>query len=371
MIVSPAAVKKYGAEFGTPNGFSGIGAGPFVVESYKPKEAVVLKKNTSYYNQPVYLDGVRFVQLATGDATYEALKANTLQMAFLREPQVVDAARKDGYPGFKNFQQAGNILLFNLGASVTCAGGKPEPVCAGKPDGPGRSESVTKSLTVRRALIAALDPKAINERVYQGKGIVDGRLFKKDFPWYSEDAASFQYDPQLAKQLVGEAKAEGWNGKVRILCANTEAGKNTALVAETMWRAVGIEVESNTQLPTPDQVLQVTNKKDFDVSCWGYSIGHDEGSVNTLNSNLRTPGSATRAGYSSPEMDALIAEARRAASDDQKKAIYKKVQDLYVKDAVGYPFNAVEEYIAWNKKIHGPIGSQQTVVHLDKTWIEK
>lgn len=371
MIVSPTAVKKYGADFGTPNGFQGIGAGPFIVESYKPKEAVVLKKNSGYHNQPVYLDGIRFVQLATGAASYEALKAGTLQVAFLREPQVVDAAKKDGYPGFTNFQQAGNILLFNLGATVNCSGGKPEPVCTGKPDGPGKSDAVTKSLKVRQALIAALDPKAINERVYEGKGIVDGRLFKKDFPWYSEDAASFKYDPELAKRLVGEAKAEGWNGKVRILCANTEAGKNTALVAETLWRAVGIEVESNTQLPTPDQVLQVTNKKDFDVSCWGYSIGHDEGSVNTLNSNLRTPGSATRAGYSSPEMDGLIAEARRAIDDDQKKAIYKKVQDLYVKDAVGYPFNAVQEYIAWNKKVHGPIGSQQTVVHLDKTWLER
>jgi peptide/nickel transport system substrate-binding protein len=371
MIVSPTAVQKYGAAFGTPTGFEGIGAGPFVVSSYRPKEAVVVKKNPSYYNGPVYLDGIRFVQLATGAATYEALKSNTLQAGFLREPQVVDAARKDGYPGFTNFQQAGAILLFNLGASINCVGGKPEPVCTGKPDGAGQSESVTKSLKVRQALIAAIDPKIMNDRVYQGKGTVDGGLFKKEFPWYSADAATFKYDADAAKKLVAEAKAEGWNGKVRILCANTQAGKDTALVAETMWKSVGIEVETNVQLATPDQVLEVTTKKNFDVACWGYSIGHDEGSVNTLNSNLRTPGSATRAGYSSPEMDGLIAEARRASTDEQKTAVYKKVQDLYVKDAVSYPFGAIEEYVAWSKKVHGPVGSQQTVVHFDKAWIEK
>ncbi|HEX7095270.1 MAG TPA: ABC transporter substrate-binding protein, partial [Acidimicrobiales bacterium] len=169
MIVSPTAVQKYGADFGTPLGYEGAGAGPFVVESYKPKESLVLRKNPNYYGGEVYLDRVTFVNIVGAANTYEALKAGTLQMAFLREASVVAQAVDEGYEGYMNIQQGGGIIAFNHGAVVTCRDGKPESVCAGKPDNTQvATPSPLSSLTVRRALIAAIDPDVLNERVYNG-----------------------------------------------------------------------------------------------------------------------------------------------------------------------------------------------------------
>lgn len=371
MIVSPAAVAKYGKDFGSPTGYEGAGAGPFKVASYKPKEELVLAKNPAYHGGDVYLDRVTFVNILGAAPTYEALKAGSLQAAFIREAAVVAKAKDDGVQGFTNIQQGGSIIAFNLGATVTCSGGKPEPICTGKPDNTqAPTEAATRSLKVRQALIAATDPKVLNDRVFQGKGITDGALFKSDFPWASSSASTFKYDLEAAKKAVADAKAEGWNGKVRFNCANTPENQATATAVEAMWKAAGIDVTVSANKSTGDHVQQYLVQKDFEAVCGGYNIGPDDGAVNTLNTNFKSPASGARWGYVSQEMDSLLTEARRAATDAEKKAAFEKIQNLYVKDAIAYPFAATIEFIGWSNKVHGMKPSQQTVVYLDKAWIE-
>jgi peptide/nickel transport system substrate-binding protein len=372
MIVSPAAVAKYGKDFGGPTGYEGAGAGPFTIESYKPKEALVLRKNAAYHGGQVYLDRVTFVNILGAAATYEALKAGTVQIAFLREAAVIAKATDEGYKGFSNIQQAGSVISFNLGATVTCVGGKPEPICTGKADNTtAATDAPTKSLKVRQALIAATDPQVINDRVFQGKGKSGSELFKKDFPWYSSDSASGKYDLDAAKKLVAEAKAEGWNGKVRLNCANTPENQNTATAVEAMWKAAGIDVTVSATKSTADHVTQYLVQKDFDAVCAGYNIGPDDGAVNTLNTNFKSPASISRWGYGSAEMDALLTEARKASTDDAKRDVFKRIQNLFTKDAISIPFAATNESILWDKKVNGVVPSQQTVVFLDKAWLSK
>jgi peptide/nickel transport system substrate-binding protein len=371
MIVSPAAVAKFGKDFGGPTAYEGAGAGPFKVESFKPKESLTLVKNASYHGGAVYLDRITFVNIVGGNGTYDALKSGNLQMAFIREAPIVARAKADGYDGFTNVQQGGGVISFNLGALVTCTGGKPEPICTGKSDGTtAATEAATRSLEVRQALVAAIDPKVLNDRVYQGQGKTSGELFKSDFPWYASGATAFKYDPEQAKSLIAAAKADGWNGKVRLNCANTPENQATATAVETMWKAVGVDVTASATKSTADHVTQYLVQKDFEAVCAGYNIGPDDGAVNTLVTNFRSPAAAARWGYNNPDMDAALSEARRAASDDQRRGAFQKIQDLFVKEAVAYPFSATTEMIAWDKRVHGATPSQQTVVFLDKAWIE-
>jgi peptide/nickel transport system substrate-binding protein len=370
MIVSPAAVAKYGENFGSPQGYAGAGAGPFTVEKYAPKEALVLAKNPTFYGGDVYLDRVTFVNVVGAAATYESLKADTLQMAFVREASVVAAAKDEGYDGFSNIQQGGAVIAFNLGATVTCAGGKPEPACTGKADNTqAPTVAPTTSLKVRQALTAAIDPEVLNQRVFKGEGMTSGELFKSEFPWYPDGSAAFEYDAAEAKELVQEAKAEGWNGTVRLNCANTPENRDAALAIETMWKAAGVNVTVSTDKSTADHVAQYLVQKDFDAVCAGYNIGPDDGSVNTLNTNFKSPGSVARWGYGSPEMDALLTQARKASTEDDKREVFGQIQDLYTENALAYPYGAIEEAIFWNDSIHGVVPSQQTVVFLDKAWI--
>ena len=112
-----------------------VGAGPFVVDSYKPKEALILKRSPTYWGGPAYLDSVKFVLIPGAQGTYDALKTRTLQVGFLREPQVIKTANDDKqFDLYTLMQGFGGIVLLNNG-QITCKGGLPAAVCAGKPDG--------------------------------------------------------------------------------------------------------------------------------------------------------------------------------------------------------------------------------------------
>jgi ABC-type transport system substrate-binding protein len=78
---------------------------------------------------------------------------------------------------------AGNSINMNSGIEVVCAGGQPANLCAGKPDGEKvKAKTATSDLRVRRAVAAAVDPKVINERVYQSTALPNSSPFANS-PW--------------------------------------------------------------------------------------------------------------------------------------------------------------------------------------------
>ena len=137
-------------------------------------------------------------------------------MAYLRTPEAVAKAKADKVQGFGEFLHGGGLYLFNLGVPVQCTGGQPAPTCTGKPDGPQPTTPPTAKLKVRQAIAAAIDPKVIDQRATNGTGLPGSELIQKDFRWYP-NVPGPKYDPEAAKKLVTEAKAEGWDGKVRLL----------------------------------------------------------------------------------------------------------------------------------------------------------
>ncbi len=187
MIPSPTALKKCD---GTKNpntcdfNLKPFGAGPFTVASFKPSEIIEMVRNPNYFGGQVYLDGVNFVTFLDigGEKTCDAYKTGTVQGAYLRVPTAVAAAKADKVPGLSLIDQAGETILLNEGVNVNCADGKPEPLCAGKPNGPTPTTPATAKLKVRQAVLAAYDSKTFNERVYQGQGARRHRTVPEEFP---------------------------------------------------------------------------------------------------------------------------------------------------------------------------------------------
>ena len=93
--INPTAIKAAGDAFNTTPGKAG--AGPFMLKSVKPGESMVFEKNPDYYGGQVLLDSITFVPETSGAASaYEALKAGTLDAAFLRAPDTIKRARDEG-----------------------------------------------------------------------------------------------------------------------------------------------------------------------------------------------------------------------------------------------------------------------------------
>jgi peptide/nickel transport system substrate-binding protein len=372
-VPSPTAVKACGATppRECPFNLSPVGAGPFVIDSFKPKEAITMTRNPNFYGGPVYLDGLKFVFIPGGAAAgLEALKAGGVQVAYLREPEPIDAAKEEEYPGYSNLQQNGANMLMNIGVTVQCAGGEPAAICAGKPDGPQVTDNPTKSLKVRQAIAAAIDTEVINERAYGGTGFPGTEFVQESFRYYS-GVEGPEYDPERARQLVQEAKQEGWDGRVRYFSSNVPSTVNRALAVKTMLEAVGITVELDSTKSTTDHVAQITVARDYDLTIWGSPQLEDSDlSWVVLDQALRSDSPANRVGYKSADMDRALLELKVASTDDAKKAAYSKISELLARDLPWLTEGAVEEYIAWQPEVQGIYANLATTVYFDKAWIK-
>jgi peptide/nickel transport system substrate-binding protein len=347
-----------------------VGAGPFVIGAFTPKESITMTRNTAYYGGDVYLDGLKFTNPgdAGGDKTYEGFKAGNFDVAFLRAPTAVAAAHEDKVTGYSAMQQGGGIFLLNTGVSVNCAGGKPEPACTGKPDGQTPTTPPTASVTVRQAIAAAIDPEVINERGNDGKGRPGSAIFQKEFRW-DPGVPGPKFDLEQAKKLVAQAKSEGWDGKVRLLYNNSPTAVNVGQAAQAMLKAAGIEADLDTSKDTTNQIVQVTVQKDFDVVGFGIAISNDDGALWALAQNFSSNSPSNRVGYKNPTVDKALTDLRAATSDDEKKTQFGVIATELTRDVPALVWSEIEEFVAWQPKVHGLEFNHSTSVHLDKAWI--
>ncbi|HUP73161.1 MAG TPA: ABC transporter substrate-binding protein [Acidimicrobiales bacterium] len=285
-------------------------------------------------------------------------------------PLTVATAKEDKVNGFSSIDQAGEIILMNQGVTINCLGGKPEPLCVGKPDGQTPTTPATANLKVRQAIAAAYNPTVFNERVYSGKGLPDTALFQSSFPW-DPGVAGPKHDLELAKKFVAEAKTEGWNGTVRVVFTNSANDQNAAVALEGMLRAAGINATVDTSKESTAQQQVVTTLKDFDMARWGTSIGPDDSAIWAIAQNLTSTSTSNRPGFKSTKVDQAVKDLRAAKTDDAKKAAYKVIAEEYNAQLPWINFTAVETLKAFSPKVHGVTASHRNKVYFDKAWMEK
>jgi peptide/nickel transport system substrate-binding protein len=349
-----------------------VGAGPFVLDSYKPKDSITVKRNPNYWGGTVYLDAVKFINLGDGgaDKTLEALRGGTAQVAFLRDAQAIAKARADKVPGLSAVQNAGAVAFMNVGLTANCVSGQPATYCAGKPDGPTPTNAPTRNVKLRQAIAAAIDPIVVDQRQNNGKGLPGSELLQKSYR-YSPNVPGPKFDTERAKKLVAEAKAEGWDGKVRYLCNNSPAGQNRALAYEAQLRAVGIEPIVDTTKDITAMTLQYTQQRDFDIVCAGMPLSSDGNATAAMIQNLSPGGAGNRTGWNNAAVGTALTALKAATTDDAKKAALKTISEEIVKDAPFTVDGAVEEFIAYNTKVHGLVQTSGTEIYFDKAWLEK
>lgn len=365
MIVSPTAIATLGESLNLNP--VGAGAGPFRIVSYKPDEAIVMEKNPDYWNGPVYLDGLRFVFIAGFAPRFEALDAGTLHAAFLRDAAVNARAKDAGYPGYSAIVHGAGWNI-NHGAPITCNGGKPEPACAGQPDGTTTSTNPPgRNPKVRQAIAAALDPEVINERVRDGKTAAGNALFNASFPW-DPGVEGPQVDLDRAKQLVTDAKAEGWDGSIELKCHN--GLPDLAIATQTMLQAAGMNVTVKNDYDIQAFIADALLNKNYEMACIGLAVSPNDGAYPALEQQLYSTSPTNRLGYANPAMDAALDKLRVAATDDERRAAFKAIAEIFSADVPIAVFEAVEEYVAFDPDVHGVVPTSNSVMLFDKTWIE-
>ena len=336
MVMAPAAYR------GGPEKFTPIGAGPFVMDEYKPAEELVLSANPDYWNGKPSLDEVRFVWLGSDDDRLSSLTDGTVDVANIRAPQTLEKARTDGFAGIMAPSGLGGLYWLN-----------------------NREGRAASDVRVRQAINYAIDPEVVAERVNGGAGLPGRNIYSPSAPYFSE-VETADFDAAKAKSLLAEAKADGYDGKLTYIGQSDQASQTQAVTVEAMLEAVGFEVQTDLLRNIADQTQRIYVTHDYDIAVSAMSVP-DEDPYSRLATNLNSQSPQNPSGYADPEMDRLIAELQ-GASGDEATDLLKQINELWQETVPGVAMGAGAFFVPWNDDVHGITSTSETLLLLGGAW---
>ena len=312
LIVSPAAVKKWGKDFGRhPSG-----TGAFKFKQWDSNSKVVVERNDDYWDGKPPLEAVVYRPITDANTRVAEMLSGGLDVMVEVPPDSM-AQFKDN-KSFKVYEQAGPHVWFLI---------------LNTKDGP------FKSKLIRQAANYAINKKAIVDDILQGTAQVAAGPTPPAFAWaYDDKLQPYPYDPAKAKALLKEA---GYDGQ-QVTFYVTEGGSGmldpvamgTAIQADL--EAVGMKVkietyEWNTFLGKVNPGID--GKADMAEMAW---MTNDPDTLPFL--TLRTGAFPDKGGfnsgyYSNPKVDALLEKARTSTDQAERAKLYKQMQGIVHDDA--------------------------------------
>lgn len=330
-----------------------IGTGPFMLDEYVLDQYVRLVKNPDYYEEGLpYLDAVEFKILGDEASKEAAIRSQSVDMAWFRDPRQAEALAGD-MPGLISAPGIPSRFIYirlNL------------------------CEEPFNDVNVRRAFSVAMDRQALVNTVIppQYGGSVSGFLAPSSpFAWTGDEHPYYTHDVEEAKNLLAEA---GYPDGITIdaykVVAANQLDVDGAQVLEQQWAEAGINV--TIQPMEVSQILSDWNSGNGKMIQVGVTWEPDPDNrfYNVFHSSSAV---AQAFCINDPELDDLLDRGRASNDRDERMEIYQAVQDriadqAYVLVNYGYPLR----WEIWADYVEGyhnvPSNSRW---HLRTSWLNK
>ncbi|WP_246486403.1 ABC transporter substrate-binding protein [Kribbella qitaiheensis] len=308
MILSPAAVSKLGANFST----APVCVGPFKFASRVAQNSIKVVKDPLYYDAAkVHLDAIEYRIITDSSIRSANLKSGDAQVADSLSSQDAPALQKDSNMSVLQSQSLG---YQGLTINVANANGVGNPLK--QLDTP-----IAKDPRVRQALEASIDRDALVKSIFNGLNTVGCSPIspKSEF---TSDAAQVcpAHDPAKAKDLLKQAGVST-PYKVSMITSNNPDSLRLAQALQAMVKEGGFDLVIK---PVEyASLLDQQDRGDFELLQLGWS-GRVDPDANIYNF-VGTTGSQNVAGYSSPDVDKLLTDARQAKDKAQRVQLYGQV----------------------------------------------
>jgi peptide/nickel transport system substrate-binding protein len=312
MVMSPAAIQARGEDFAA----APVCIGPFKFASRVAQDRIEVVKDPNYYDAAkVKADKIVYSIIADSTTRFNNLRSGDVEVLDRPAATDVDALQAD-----TNLRLLTSDSLGYQGITVNLANRdgltKPPAALTAPYAGPMASD-----VRVRRAFEMSLDREAINRVVFRGKYQPACGPITKSSP-YSSDAAQkcAEHDPAAAKQLLADAGVTT-PLKVSLVVANTPDGRRLGEAIQAQAREGGFDVQLQ---PTEfSAALDATDAGKYQMFAIGWSGRVDpDGNITTF---LTTQGAQNIAGYSDPEVDQLIAQARATNDEGRRRDLYGQI----------------------------------------------
>jgi peptide/nickel transport system substrate-binding protein len=294
-----------------------------------------------------YLDGIEFHYYEDPQALAADYEAGLLDAVSGVDPAV--AADLAGVPGSRLLRYPGSTLtavLFNL---------RP-----GHPD--------FANLSVRLALLRAIDRDALVDEAFGGSAVVADGLIPSSSPLFDAEASGHvPYDPDEAEMRFGKLgwkKVDGhWRppGKkdpftIELLSpdeASNPAAFAAADVVARDWTEFGFSV-THTALPPAEFVRERLTSGDYDVAVGDIAIGLDPDLYPLLASTQTVSGGSNVIGLQDATLDRLLEKARQPGTEEERKTAYRELQEQLTAGRYVAPLVYADETTVVHDEVVGP-----------------
>ncbi|WP_221623196.1 ABC transporter substrate-binding protein [Micromonospora globispora] len=336
MIMSPKALQKLGDNFAT----APVCVGPFKFAKRVPQNSIDVVRDPNFYDAAkVNLDAISWHILSDASIRAANLRSGDAQVADSISTQDYGALRGDASLSVLQSQSLGyQGLTFNIG-NVDGVGSTPKPI----------NRPIAQNAKVRQAFEYAIDRKALVQAVFNGLFAPACSPISPASPFSSDEAqACPQHDPAKAKQLLSEAGVQT-PYPVSMLISNTPDSLRLAQALQAMVKDGGFDLKIN---PVEySSLLDEQDRGNFELLQLGWS-GRIDPDANMMNF-VGTGGSQNVAGYSNPQLDAALTQARQTNDIEERKKLYgQAVTILQQDDALIYLYRQ-RNLTAVSKKIQG------------------
>ncbi|MCS7182322.1 MAG: ABC transporter substrate-binding protein [Thermoanaerobaculum sp.] len=308
-----------------------VTAGPFRVASHVPQQTLTLARDPAYWDRPKpFLDRVVFRVIPDPAQQVAQLLAGQVDVVLMVPPR--EATNVRGNPKLELVEVPSRVWGYI---------------------GWNNRRPPLSDRRVRRALTLAINRQAIVDTVYWGfarpaRGPIPSTMWAAN-----RNLPLLPYDPGQAAKLLdtaGVTDADGdgvreWEGRkltIDLLYpAVNPMRAQAALMIQADLRKVGIHLQPTPMEFTAMMARQEAGNFDAVLSAW------EEATKVDLTSLWMTPSSTTGSnnfiGYSNPEVDHLIVQAREESDLDKAKVFWDRAQELIVEDQpVTFLYEAVQ-----------------------------
>ncbi len=305
-IISKEAYEKNGEEWCKTHV---VGTGPFKFESYTQDNSLKFVRNDEYRleGQP-YLDSVEFVVIPDPNTQVSAFQNGEIDTITSYDPIVTDTLTQQGYTNIAKK----NANLANLKYVLFNSKDKEKPL--GK-------------LEVRQAVMHSVDWENIAKALSGGYGVASPVFGTEDSWAFSSEAEFYEYNPELAKQMLADAGyPDGFETVINTIAGN----QDIAVAFQACLQEIGITANINVM-----DSSEITAKQKAD-NIEGFIMGNGSSQMDFTNNYIRLYSSEGIKNLGIMDFpkdyeDALFG-ARAAKTLDEKKVLLQKAAKMLVQD---------------------------------------
>ena len=306
MMVSPKAAKEAGDKFG----LHPVCAGPYKFVERVQQDRMVFEKFTDYWNKDnVFIDRVVFLPIVDATVRLANLKSGGLDLIERVLATDIKEVRADPKLKLSVAPELGY-----MGLTINIANDK-------------NKGALSQSEKVRQALDLSIDREALNQVVFNGEFTPGNQWVSPEHPFYQKAFPIPKRDIAKAKALLKESGAT-LPISVDVMVPKGAEYEVPAQVIQSMAAEAGFDLKIRViEFATSFKQAQAGEFQIFLIG-WSGRIDPDGNSYVFLH----TKAPINDGGFSNPEADKAMEDARLITDPAQRKAIYEKLAKIVVNE---------------------------------------